>query len=85
MDVTGKVQSLSLSELEFKKLKGAERLCAESTKAFEEDENVIVIARAKHKDDSIKVSDNVFFVKEEAFEAFASRLISSMAEEDSDK
>jgi len=78
MKLTGDVARIELDNIRFVELKGVESRCTESLESFKEGEKVIVISTGKVKNESIELSDDIYFVKSKVAGDFLARFLDNL-------
>lgn len=79
MQITGKVKNIELENIVLSGLKGAETVCSESLKPFEEGESVVVVTMGKVGPGmDILLNDAIFTIKTASAEDFLARFVDGL-------
>lgn len=69
------IEDIAIEGLKLGNLSGVESKCAELQTDFAEGEDLFVISAAKFENNSVKLADVIYVIKEAALEDFTARLI----------
>ncbi len=79
MKITGIVEDIELNTIRFDNLKGIESRCSETLEPFKEGEKIIaVVVGEVKKEDSIELTDGIYFVKTIAAKDFLLRFLDNL-------
>ncbi len=79
MKITGIVEDISLNTIRFDNLKGVESRCSETLKPFKKGDKILTVALGEViSEDSIELSDGIYFVTIDGAKDFLLRFLDNL-------